>query len=190
MRNTCCNPFLPFDFCPPDASPPVRHSGQLTSHHVVVHVGRPAITTISYARLTPPPSQAPRGSTWMQTERPIARAQKTHRGPKDLPRSEHLWNDRLCPPAGSCAGNMGKFSKMGLLLFSFTTKIEERDGAPIQPAQGLRMTELTGLDICFQRRRRVDSFPAFLHSFSPAMLSVLLSAVCGLMVLHGLCLVV
>lgn len=40
------------------------------------------------------------------------------------------------------------------------------------------MTELTGLDIYFQRRRRVDSFPAFLHSFSPAMLSVLLSAVC------------
>lgn len=32
VRNTCCSPFLPFDFCPPDASPPVRHSGQLTSH--------------------------------------------------------------------------------------------------------------------------------------------------------------
>lgn len=133
VRNTCCNPFLPFDFCPPDASPPVRHSGQLTSHHVVVHVGRPAITTISYARLTPPPSQAPRGSTWMQTERPIAREQKTHRGPKDLPRSEHLWNDRLCPPAGSCAGNMGKFSKMGLLLFSFYNK-NRRTGRGPHPA--------------------------------------------------------
>lgn len=187
------HPFLPFIFARP-ASPPVRHSGQLTSHASSSTMGgiglRPAITTIAHASHAPTHTTSLASTAWLDMDAHRLthclgpRDRKDFEGPRICPGPSSCGTIGL-PPAGSCAGNMGKFSKMGHVLFT-STKIEERTGPPFSQPKPAH-DRLTGLDICFQRRRRVDSFPAFLHSFSPRYF--LLPAVCGLTVCWA-CLVV
>lgn len=65
------HPFLPFIFARP-ASPPVRHSGQLTSHASSSTMGgiglRPAITTISHASHAPTHTTSLASTAWLDMD--------------------------------------------------------------------------------------------------------------------------
>lgn len=120
VRNTCSIHFYP-GFLPQPASPPfwsvdlpppmsMSMLDRITPHWTAAGLDH------HLARTTHTTSLA--STAWLDMDAEThclgPRGPKRPQGPKDLPRSEHLWNDRP-PPAGSCVGNMGKFSKMDLL---------------------------------------------------------------------------
>lgn len=139
VRNTCCIHFYPLVICP------VRQSvWSVDLSHVVVVVAAARRHWIAAGhnhhhltrttRLTPPRSQAPRGSTWMQRD-PLPGPQRLKRHNKGAriypgPSICGMIACLLLAPARETWVNFQK--RASSVLFN---KNRRTDGAPIEPAQ-------------------------------------------------------